>query len=108
MLYKFCLPRSYPGVVKMAAYVFVAGSVILIPDVENDAFWRFWAESFLVIAQSQLKEDGVYIFDEPDAEILTFDNGKLHTCSYEDTDSYQITEMFINNRKQLLSRLLTD
>ena len=44
----------------------------------------------------------------PDAEILTFDEGKIHTCSYEDTDSYQVTEMFINNRKQLLSRLLKD
>ena len=104
-------------------------------------------ESFLAIVQSQLKEDGVYIFDEPeaalspqgqltllleiyecakkgsqffivthspillglpDAEILTFDEGKIHTCSYEDTDSYQVTEMFINNRKQLLSRLLKD
>lgn len=42
----------------------------------------------------------------PEAEILTFDNGKIHTCAYEETDSYQVTEMFINNRKQLLNRLL--
>ena len=27
-------------------------------------------------------------------------------CRYEDTDSYQITEMFINNREQILRRLL--
>ena len=44
----------------------------------------------------------------PNAEILSFDNGLLHTCEYEETDSYQITEMFINNRKQLLDRLLLD
>ena len=43
----------------------------------------------------------------PDAQILSFDDGTVHECAYEDTDSYQITEMFINNRKQLLNRLLT-
>lgn len=42
----------------------------------------------------------------PGAEILTFDEGKLHACSYEETSSYQITELYINNRKQLLERLL--
>lgn len=42
----------------------------------------------------------------PDAEILTFDSGSIHSCNYEETDSYQVTEMFINNRKQLLDRLL--
>lgn len=42
----------------------------------------------------------------PDAEILTFDDGVLHTCEYEDTDSYKITELFINHRKELLNRLL--
>lgn len=42
----------------------------------------------------------------PNAEILSFDNGTVHSCDYEETDSYQITEMFINNREQLLKRLL--
>lgn len=42
----------------------------------------------------------------PGAEILTFDDGAIHPCEYEDTDSFQITEMFINNREQLLKRLL--
>ncbi|MBO5302544.1 MAG: AAA family ATPase [Lachnospiraceae bacterium] len=102
-------------------------------------------ESFLAIAQSQLKPNGLYIFDEPeaalspqrqltllmeiynciqegsqffivthspillgipDAQILTFDDGVVHACAYEETDSYQVTEMFINNREQLLYRLL--
>ncbi len=102
-------------------------------------------ESFLALAQSQLRANGVYIFDEPEAalspqrqltllmeiyecakkgsqffivthspillgipgaEILTFDDGFIHTCGYEETDSFQVTEMFINNRKQILSRLL--
>ena len=102
-------------------------------------------ESFLAIAQSQLRANGVYIFDEPEAalspqrqltllmeiyecakrgsqfiivthspillgipgsEILTFDDGFIHSCEYEETDSYQVTEMFINNREQILKRLL--
>lgn len=42
----------------------------------------------------------------PEAEILIFDEGKLHSCDYEETSSYQITELYINNRKQLLERLL--
>ncbi|MCD8150300.1 MAG: AAA family ATPase [Clostridiales bacterium] len=42
----------------------------------------------------------------PGAEILSFDDGQIHPCSYEETDSYQVTEMFINNREHLLNRLL--
>jgi len=42
----------------------------------------------------------------PRAQILTFDDGTIHPCEYEETDSFQITEMFINNRKHLLKRLL--
>ena len=102
-------------------------------------------ESFLAIAQSQLRANGMYIFDEPEAalspqrqltllmeiyecarrgsqfiivthspillgipgaEILTFDDGFVHSCKYEETDSFQVTEMFINNREQILGRLL--
>ena len=29
-------------------------------------------------------------------------------CEYEETETYQITEMFMNNKKILLDRLLTD
>lgn len=44
----------------------------------------------------------------PDADIYCFDNGRIHLCEYEETESYQVTEMFINNRQMLLNRLLTD
>lgn len=111
------------------------------------ARWGYFlrAESFLALAQNQLRPGGLYFFDEPEAalspqrqltllteiyncaadgsqfiiathspillgmpgaEILTFDNGLIHTCEYEDTESYQVTEMFINDRKRLLGRLL--
>ncbi len=43
----------------------------------------------------------------PDAEILTFDDGPVHPCTYEETGSYQVTEMFLNNREQILKRLLS-
>lgn len=42
----------------------------------------------------------------PDAEILCFDDGQIHPCQYEDTENYQVMEMFINNRDILLKRLL--
>ena len=102
-------------------------------------------ESFLAMAQSNFKGNGVYLLDEPEAalspqrqltllleivgcaqdnsqfiivthspillgipgsEILSFDEGQIHPCTYEETDSYQVTEMFINNREQILKRLL--
>ena len=44
----------------------------------------------------------------PDAEILSFDRGPIHPCAYEETDSYQVTAMFINHRQQLLHRLLEE
>ncbi len=42
----------------------------------------------------------------PGADILSFDNGRLHKIEYEDTESYRISEMFINHREQVLKRLL--
>ena len=106
---------------------------------------RSHGESFLALAQKQLRGNGVYIFDEPeaalspqrqltllieiyecaknggqfiiathspillgipDASILSFDGDDIHTCDYEETESYQITKMFIEDRKQILRRLL--
>ncbi len=44
----------------------------------------------------------------PEAEIYSFDDGRIHVCEYEETESYQITKMFINNRHALLDRLLKE
>lgn len=41
----------------------------------------------------------------PEADILTFDEGVPHPCSYEETESYQVMEIFINNRTYFLQRL---
>lgn len=42
----------------------------------------------------------------PDAEILSFDDGPVHPVAYEETDSYQVTKLFLENREQMLARLL--
>jgi len=44
----------------------------------------------------------------PGADILSFDNGIVKHISYEDTESYQVTEMFINNKEYLLNQLLNE
>ena len=44
----------------------------------------------------------------PDADIYSFDRGEVQLCAYEDTDSYVVTEMFINNREYFLHRLLEE
>ena len=44
----------------------------------------------------------------PDASIYSFNNGEVKLCDYEDTDSYTIVELFINNRKAFLNKLLKE
>ncbi len=44
----------------------------------------------------------------PEAEILSFDEGRVHEISYEETDSYRVTSLFVNNRERLLKELLED
>lgn len=44
----------------------------------------------------------------PEAQILFFDEGIIHPCNYKETESFQVTEMFINNREYLLKRLLEE
>ena len=106
---------------------------------------RSHGESFLAMAQSNFRGNGIYLLDEPeaalspqrqltllleiercaregsqfiivshspillgipDAEILSFDEGYVHTLEYEETESYQVTKMFLENRDQMLSHLL--
>ena len=42
----------------------------------------------------------------PDADIFSFDDGKISPCKYEDTLSYQITKRFLCDRKHMLEELL--
>lgn len=107
--------------------------------------WKLHGESFVALAEDNLRENSLYIMDEPeaalspqrqlallaqihecalsgaqfliathspillglpDAQIFCFDEGRIHPCAYEDTESCRITEMFINNRRAVLNRLL--
>lgn len=42
----------------------------------------------------------------PGAVIYSLDDGKIHECRYEETGSYEVTEMFINNRERMLELIL--
>lgn len=42
----------------------------------------------------------------PNAEILSFDDGEVHPCTYEETESYQVTKMFLMHREKMLEGLL--
>lgn len=55
---------------------------------------------FIIVTHSPI------LLGMPDADIYSFDGGEIQLCGYEETDSYIVTEMFINNRKNLLHRLL--
>ncbi|KAA8785399.1 putative ATPase [Paenibacillus sp. 4624] len=44
----------------------------------------------------------------PGAEILSFDEGHIHEIRYEDTDHYQITRSFLENRDRMLNELFRD
>lgn len=43
----------------------------------------------------------------PGAELWSFD-GPLHPCTYEETDAYTVSRMFIERREQVLKYLLED
>ena len=57
---------------------------------------------FIIVTHSSI------LLGLPGAAILSFDGGPIHPCAYEETDSYQVTAMFINNREQILHRLLDE
>ena len=44
----------------------------------------------------------------PEAEIMSFDGEHIEPCKYEETDSYKITKMFVNNRNQILEQLFKE
>lgn len=70
--------------------------------------------TFLIDLYNGVKEGSQFIIvthspillSLPDAKILSFDNGEIHEVSYEETESYKVTELFINNRESMLNKLL--
>lgn len=64
--------------------------------------WAKQGAQFFIVSHSPI------LLGLPGAEILTFDDGPVHSCEYEETDSYQLTSLFINHREQILQRLLDE
>ncbi|MCI9068659.1 MAG: AAA family ATPase [Lachnospiraceae bacterium] len=44
----------------------------------------------------------------PGAEIYSFDGEGLAPCDYEETESYRLTELFINERERIIKELLEE
>ncbi len=57
---------------------------------------------FIIVSHSPI------LLGLPDAGILSFDGGKIHPCTYEETDSFRITSMFVNDRARILRVLLDE
>ncbi len=86
-------------------YIFDEPEAALSPQRQLTLFTEIFecaksGSQFIIVTHSPI------LLGIPDAEILCFDDGQVHPCKYEDTDSYQVTKLFINNREQLLQRLL--
>jgi hypothetical protein len=60
------------------------------------------SRAFIVVTHSPI------LLGYPDTEILSFDNDSIEVINYEDTQSYQITKMFVNDRRHILKHLLED
>lgn len=71
----------------------------LLMEIDN---YAKQGAQFLIVTHSPI------LLGIPGAEIYSFDGGGIHLCSYEETESYQITEMFINHREALLGQLLNE
>lgn len=69
--------------------------------IEIDRLSKLGAQ-FIIASHSPL------LLGIPGADILSFDDRHIHPCSYTETESYQVTELFINHRDYLLKRLLSD
>ena len=70
---------------------------------------RSHGESFLALGgQFIIVTHSPILMGIPDATILSFDGGPVHPISYQETDSYQITKLFLENREQMIKRLSED
>ena len=93
--------------VQMVLYLFDEPEAALSPQRQLTLLMQIYncakeGAQFIIVTHSPI------LLGIPDADIYCFDNGRIHLCEYEETESYQVTEMFINNRRMLLNRLLTD
>ena len=55
---------------------------------------------FIIVSHSPI------LLGIPDAEIAEFSEEGIRPCAYEDTESYKVTKLFIENRQRMLDLLL--
>jgi predicted ATPase len=68
----------------------------------HDTLRRFKDAQFIISTHSPV------LLGYPGAQILSFDDGHLHTICYEDTAPMQIVRRFLNNRETFLDELIND
>ncbi len=57
---------------------------------------------FIIVSHSPI------LLSLPDSEIISFDDGLIHKISYEETESYKLTRLFINNKNEMTRHLFTE
>ena len=72
----------------------------LVGFIEDSA--RFYGCQFIIASHSPI------LLGIPNAHILSFDDGRIHQCAYEETESYKITKAFISSKDYFLHCLLED
>jgi len=72
--------------------------LILIHDVLR----KFKDAQFIISTHSPV------LLAYPKAQILSFDEGRVHEVEYEQTGSFQVAHHFLNNREQFLEELFAE
>jgi len=68
----------------------------------HDVLKKYKNAQFIISSHSPV------LLGYPDAQIFSFDGGRIHEIAYEDIPATQIVRRFINNRRDFLEKLLAD
>jgi predicted ATPase len=68
----------------------------------HDVLRKFKDAQFIVSTHSPV------LLAYPKAQILSFDEGKIHEIDYEETGSFQVVHRFLNHRSQFLEDLFAE
>jgi len=68
----------------------------------HDTLHKHKDAQFIISGHSPL------LLGHPEAQILSFDGGKIHEIGYEDLQFVQIARRFLNHRQNFLQQLLND
>ena len=55
---------------------------------------------FIIVSHSPI------LLGTPDARIHSFDGGRIHEITWEETESYAVTKLFLEHREAVLKQLL--